>query len=229
MPLTLPVQLLNPTSVQPMQMGRTITSGESLSGITDFISTDGGGFWMLRYSGIQIFERDQLKAWRAWENHMGRGATDILVPFVETELAPELIAGGRPLLPSNLLPTTDDPYFPETIARASPHVIATVSGAPLRSMTVNIEVQQGAPLTGGDSVFAVNHPNKGRHCYRIERRLSENNFRIWPPLREAITGVTAADFDWPTCLMRLVPDPSQFADVEIGRYADVSLTFREVV
>lgn len=227
MPFTFPVQIYNPYSVQPMPMGRTISSGESLSGINDTISTDGGGFWMLRMSGISLDGSDQLRAWNAWEAHMKGGARVVNVPFASIELAPIPFAGGRPSWPSDLKPTSDDPYFPEAIARATPFIIATVTAsAPLRAFLVTIVVTQGSRLKGGET-FAITHPTMGRRTYRIERMMSATQALIWPPLREAVAGGTNADFDWPSCAMQVVPDPAQSADVQGGRTAEVSILFRE--
>ena len=86
--LTFPTHLFRPANVQLRRSGMALTGGESLSGQTDMIRTDGGGYWIVNMSGIELFTPDAIRAWRAWEDHLDGGVEPVLVPVADVRQAP---------------------------------------------------------------------------------------------------------------------------------------------
>lgn len=232
MPLpTFPTHLWNPASIKARRVGQTITGGESLSGIGQVLNTDGGGFWLVTMTGIALISPDLIRAWRAWEEYFDGGTAHCLVPIADIRQAPRTVAGGKLALPSDLLATSGDPYFPDAVGFQTPFIIATVvSAAPLRATQLAINVIRGARLKGGET-FSLDHATKGRRMYRVQRVVStvgqQSVVTIRPPLREAIGAGANADFDWPSCTMQLVPGTDISPDIELGTMAGVSIAFRE--
>ncbi len=180
---------------------------------------------------IELVSDDQLSAWQAWEDHLDGGATKVLVPVPELRLAPRPIAGGAPGRPSQLMATSDDPYFPEAVAFASPWIVASIDGAAaLRATQITIDMEAGSRLKGGER-FAINNPTTGRRVHRVRRVLSRDGQKatvsIRPPLREAVVNNQAVDFDWPSVVATLMPEADMSPQIRNGRYAPVDISFRE--
>lgn len=229
--LTFPTHLFNPASIQMRRAGAAITGGESLSGETDTIVTDGGGYWVVQMSGIILRTPDLIRAWRAWEDTLESGTTRVLVPVADVRQAPRPMIGGRLSSPSALVNTTGDPYFPEAVAFATPWIVATITApAALRATELTINVERGARLKGGE-VFSIDHATKGRRAYRVVRVLSRDEqeavVTIRTPLREAVADDTPVDFDWPSLVATLVPEADTAPDIGYGRDAMVDIVFRE--
>jgi hypothetical protein len=227
---TFPTHLFNPESIKLKLAGATVTGGEALSGETDVIRTDGGGYWLCEMRGIHLHTDDLLRAWQAWEDHLEDGVTKILLPVPELRTAPRPVAGGILSRPSQLAVTGDD-YFPEAVAFAAPWIEAvTVGSAALRATSLVINVTGGARLKGGER-FAIAHATEGRRVYRVGRITAQSGQQatvtIRPPLREAVADATAVDFDWPSMVAVKVPDFDISPTIERGRYGRVDITFRE--
>lgn len=229
--LTFPTHLFNPARIQLRPAGSSITGGESLSGQTDTIRTDGGGFWVVALSGIELLTPDLIRAWRVWEDELDGGVTKVLLPVADVRQAPRPIVAGKLSSPSKLHSASVDPYFPEAVGFATPWIVAKVTEpAALRATTLVITVEKGARLKGGE-VFAVDHATKGRRVYRVRRVLGrdgqECTVLIRPPLREAVADNAPVDFDWPSLVVTLVPEADISPDIEYGRSSTVDITFRE--
>ncbi len=227
--LIFPTHLFNPARIQLQCMGATLSAGESLSGVTDTIKTDGGGFWVCSMTGIELLTDDQLRAWRAWEDTLESGVTKVLVPVADVRLAPR-IAGSRPASP--IVQSSGDPYFPEGLAFSAPWIVATVKvAAALRATQLDIDVTTGVPLKGGE-IFSLAHPTAGKRIYRVVRVLSRPTasravVQIRTPLREAVAANLAANFEWPMFVGTLLPEANISPDIEHGRRATVDIAFRE--
>ncbi len=229
--LTFPTHLFNPARIKMQPAGASVTGGESLSGETDTIKTDGGGYWFIQMSGIELVSPDLVRAWRAWEDTLDGGTVKVLVPVADVRQAPRPSAGGVLSSPSGLRADSDDPYFPEALAFGTPWIVATITApAALRATQLTINVTRGARLKGGE-VFAIDHPVSGRRVYRVVRVLSrvgqEAVVQIRTPLREAVADNTPADFDWPSVVATLVPESDISPEIEYGRSALVDIAFRE--
>lgn len=229
--LTFPTHLFNPARITLRPIGAVLTGGTALSGEQDVTRTDGGGLWEIAMEEIILLTPDQVRAWRAWEDHLEGGVQRVLVPVADVRNAPRPVIGGRLGRPSRLLATTDDPYFPEAVGFASPFIVARlVVDAALRATTVTIFVERGQRLRGGE-VFALDHAVKGRRVYRVGRVLERNGqsarVTIRTPLREATPAGSACDFDWPSTVARLVPDTDISPTLLNGRSSGVNILFRE--
>lgn len=229
--LTFPTHLFNPARISARLVGVATSAGETLSGITDTIRTDGGGYWQISLMGIELYNDDLLRAWRAWEAELDGGVTQVLVPVPDVRLAPRPVVGSGFASPSPLLAGSVEAYFPEAVGFTSPFIVATATAAAgLRATQLTINVTQGSPLEGGET-FAIAHPAKGRRIYRVGRVLSRsgNNatVSVRPPLRESIASGTALDFDWPSVVATMLPEIDISPEIQYGRQATVDITFRE--
>ena len=71
--LTWPRSLLNPHEERWRLVGSAITGGQSVSGITQSVSSTGGGFWMVD-AEFSLGTKDKIRAWRAWEAILDGGS-----------------------------------------------------------------------------------------------------------------------------------------------------------
>lgn len=227
--LVFPTHLFNPAGVKVTPAGSSVTAGESISGITDVIRTDGGGYWVVALSGIELITPDLIRAWRAWEDTLDSGAEKIILPVADVRQAPRIPGDA----PGAILAGSTDPYFPEAVGFATPWIVAvTVGAAALRATQIEINVTTGAPLKGGEQ-FSINHGgDTGHRLYRVRRVLSRPTasravVSIRTPLRAAVAAGTACNFDWPLLTASLVPESDISPDIEYGRRAGVDAVFRE--
>jgi hypothetical protein len=215
-----PVHLFNPREVRARIIESVISGGVSLSGEEDVIATDGGGRWEITFDGITLRTPAQIKAWEAWEGHLGRGATDVLVPLLSIGHANRSSHGLGAMAVSKLV--VDDPVFPTSAVYSSPHITAAISAnAALRATQIGITVTKGAPLVGGEK-FSISE-----RAYRIVRPLGSGQFQIEPPLREAATAGDACTFDWPLLKCRSAPGESWSPALSFGRRGEASIRFME--
>lgn len=230
MPFTFPIQLFQPSQIKPELVARVIESPDSLSGNSQVIRTDGGGYWRCDMGGMALLTSDQIRAHRAWEDHMAGGVEQFIVPIADIRHAPRGAVGTQLMRPGPLLATGSDPYFPEALGYGVPVVIATAGEAELRATQLSIAVSQGSRIVGGQ-YFSITHTNKGRRMYRTGRVIAQTGqsatVNIVPPLREAIGPATALDFDFPSFLATLAPNTDTAADLLFARSANVSFSFRE--
>lgn len=230
MPFTIPIQLFQPSQIKTELVARVIESPDSLSGNSQVIRTDGGGYWRCDMGGMALLTSDQIRAHRSWEDYMAGGAQEFLVPIADIRHAPRGTIGNQLVRPGPLLVTGTDPYFPEALGYAVPVIIATAGAAALRATELTVTIERGSRVVGGQ-YFSITHPTKGRRMYRTGRVISRNGqaatVSIVPPLREAIGPATALDFDFPSFLGSLVPNTDTAAELLFSRSANVSFSFRE--
>jgi hypothetical protein len=229
--LTFPTHLFNPMRVALRPLKSVVMGGESLSGVTDVIRTDGGGSWAVQMAGIELITPDLIRAWRAWEDTLEGGVTRVLVPVADVRQAPRPIVGGKLSSPSQLASESEDPYFPEAVGFATPWIVAaTVGAALLRATQLTINVARGTRLKGGE-IFDIDHPTLGRRVYRVGRVLAragqQATVQIRPPLREATPDATALNFDWPVLTATLVPEADISPELTNGRHGTVDIVSRE--
>lgn len=223
-----PVHLFNPSAIQVKPMGVAIGSPPSLSGVTQSIRTDGGGFWQGSMSGILLNSPRLINGWRAWEDYLQQGVRQCIVPIADVRNAPRPFIGGKPARPGSLFDGAPvDEFFPEQVSYGAPFIVATSTAAAFRSTRMTINFAKGVP---GRGYFSIDHPVKGRRMYRIGRIISRSGTAITaeisPPLREAFAGGNL-DFDWPGFVANIAVDADTSPDIEIGRSAKVSAVFRE--
>ena len=225
-----PVHLFNPSAMQMKPMGRAIASPPSLSGVSQSVRTDGGGFWQGSMSGISLRDSRLINGWRAWEDYLQGGARECLVPVIDPRNQPRPLMAGKPARAGSVATSMGaDEFFPETLAYSSPMITATAHAAKFRATTMTFNFAKGVP---GRGYFGINHPNKGWRTYRIGRILSRSGTSITAeishPLREAFAG-GAIEFDFPLMRAIVAPDADTSPDIENGRYAKVGIVFREAL
>ena len=228
--LIFPVQLFNPRVRRVWLSAQVIESGPALNGEIDVIRTDGGGIRNAEYGGIVLNTDDKIRAWEAWSAEFEGGANSVTVPLLTNKWAPRPIQGSAPVPYGQLAPGSTDEYFPETAGYGLEMVTAVIaSPASLRAVLVDIELQQGGVIKGGET-FSIAHTNKGNRAYVIRRVLARvgdvYTVLIDCPLREVLAGGEKANFDWPLCDMRKTPESDISALMEYNR-SEVSITFRE--
>lgn len=214
-----PAHLFCPGKVKTRIVRSTVSGGTSLSGVEDTLLTDGGGRWEITFSDMSL-DGHLINFWEAWNGHLAAGTQDVLVPMLSLDLAPLPQIGRRIMEPSDL--TWDDELFPTYVRFAAPYIEAIAAeAAPLRATQIRISMLRGAPVRGGEK---FGHEGRG---YRIGKRLGPDTWAIEPPLRTAISAGAPLNFDWPVVKCRAVAGEDWSPEVELGQYADTSITFLE--
>ena len=226
-----PTDFFKARETDPYLQGRTVSGGQSVSGISQAVRTDGGGLWTISFAGIFLYTPDHIRAWRAWDGILDGGAQNIIVPICDLRYGPRPIVGGVPVVPSDPVPHSDDTYFSDTAGYVSSLIEAeTVGTADLGATEIVIDVTLGEPLRGGEH-FTLIHPTRGARMYRVAQVSAvsgtEHTVKIRPPLREATTDEMPADFDRPRCVMRLADPNAMRLPLQLGRYATVGVSFVE--
>ena len=224
-----PTHLFNPAQIKTRLGGISVTGGESLSGETDVIRTDGGGYWLIEMKGIELIKPDLIRAWRAWESELAGGVEKVVVPIMDIRQAP-YVAGFSKALPAG----SGDSYFPDIANYAAPPVMAQITvSAALRATEITVNVTAGLPLKGGEH-FGIDHGGTlGWRLHRVRRVVSRPTatsavIKIEPPLRGPITGTPkSVNFSWPMVVASLLPEADIAPDIMYGRQATVDIAFRE--
>lgn len=218
-----PVHIFNPSSCKLRLVARTIDGGEAINGEQDVIATDGGGRWIVEYSGFQLIRPETLRAWEAWEAYLDGGAVDVLCPILSLSRANRPFLQRGPAKPSGL--TWDDWCFPESLEYSGDYIVASSNAASLRATELTINVQKGAPLAGGET-FGV-----GERVHRVSRVKSRPSTQsavvnIRPPLRAALSA-GSLNFNLPKLKCRLAPGQDISLDIFSNRQASPSIVFVE--
>jgi hypothetical protein len=218
-----PVHLFNPREITPPRLVESVISGgTSLAGEEDVIATDGGGRWEITFGGITLNTPRKIKAWEAWEGHLARGKTDVLVPLLTLGHANRSSHGLIAMAVSRIV--ADDDVFPTSLAYSSPPIVAHAGAtAALRATTLSIVVDRGAPLAGGEK-FGVAATGRS---YKVVRPLGGNNFQIEPPLREIVPANSELRFDLPLLKCRSAPGENWTPTLSLGRSGEASIRFLE--
>lgn len=225
MPLAIfPIHRLTPQTVKADPAPRVISGGVSISGDEDVIETDGGGRWVITFSGISLNHVWREQMWSAWSSYLRGGARAVLVPVYSLRTAPRPIAGHSPMRPSGIV--TDDDVFPTSLSFASPYIVARANSlVPLRGTTIHITVEQGARIEPG---MKFGH---GLRAYKIERVVSRSGLTavciMSPPARAPIPNNALLNFDWPVVQCRAVPGQDLAPEMLWARRGDVSVSFIE--
>lgn len=206
-------------------VGNELDGGTSLSGISDPIQVDGGGYWLADFSDGAFGGRDDARRsktleWRALNAGLS-GGQRIEVEFCDRHHQPVLGFIGSP----------DDTATPGAAAR----VVAVVNGQPggLNATKLDIAITSERALLGGER-FGYVHSTWGPRAAEISEvepiaggTASEPRFRITfqPPIRGGITAGIALNFDKPSCTMRRQSQPSNAT--ALGIFATAAITMVE--
>jgi hypothetical protein len=176
--------------------GTSASGGESLSGLTEYIDSDGGGYVTASFSDATLISREANLAWRAFNTGMHGGSVAAVVLFEDRRHQP---VNRRAARPRSTVPLPDLPLRPSDGAIA--HISALLNGQAggLRCTRMAITSQLVKPLQGGEW-FTIVHPTWGERAYNISL-VQGNVIEFLPPLREATAAGTFIDFDNPRCRM----------------------------
>lgn len=196
-----PTHRFNPASVKPDVIGHVLSGGVALSGDEDTVATDGGGRVRIDMDGINLRTPDALRRWNGWNGLLGGGVTPCLVPVVSLATAPRAWAGSGPR-PAPAFGDNDDMFPTEVGYRIRTISAVTVGNAALRATQLTIAITKGSAIKGGEW-FSI-----GQRAHRIVRVTARTGMQatviIEPPLRGAVAGGSAVEFEWPVMKGRLV-------------------------
>lgn len=183
--------------------GNTMSPGGTTTMPAVTVRSDGGGFWTASLNDIQLWHREHVLAWRATRQLADGGVEPMVVRRLD-QLQPFPSGQG----PVGDIPHSDESLFSDGSGYTQTVIdVVTWQAAALRSVTINMMLNNCAPLVGGE-VFSINHPTFGWRMYEIRTvtPLGRNFFAISfrPPLREAVADATPVEFDEPRCTMKLV-------------------------
>jgi hypothetical protein len=200
--LTFPTALFAPSGLKASLQGVAKDGGQSLSGITQYAMTTGGGFWTFDMDEAVLWDTNKFNVWEAVAARADNGATPFVVPVCERRRQPF----GNPKRPPPI-GFFDDSVFADGALWAGELCSAVLTGtAALRATLISFthSFPAGAFLRGGEH-FTVWYPTRGQRMHRITRVLSDADgtasVEIRPPLREACAADTPLDFDNPRCVM----------------------------
>jgi hypothetical protein len=218
-----PIHRLRPEVIKADVVPLVMSGGTALNGDEDVIQTDGGGRWEITFSGITLSGVARQRLWDAWTSYLSGGARLVLVPVYSLRTAPRPVAGNGLMRPSSLV--DDDEVFPSSVALAAPYIVAaTTAPAALRATSLSIRVTQGARLRPGLR-FGI-----GSRSYKIEQVSAvgyDVECTISPPLREAVAGGAAVNFDWPVVACRAAIGQDLAPEMRWGRQGSTAISFVE--
>lgn len=225
MTYTFPSNFFAPvTAKAPHLQGASVSSGSTVAGPIQMVSTGGGGLWAWEYGGINLNRRDKLLGWRAFVSLIDGGVLKMVVPLVDLRQAPVPLSGGAPYYGGDM-PHSDGTVFSEDGLGYRDGIVAATStggAASLRATALTATFTAGGALLAGMH-FSIDHSVQGRRLYRIVTTPvalggGAYSFKIRPPLRQAIPNGITLDFDRPGCLMRC-SNAEEIADtVELLRF-----------
>lgn len=209
-------------------VGSEIDGGTSLSGISETVGTDGGGYWQADYSNANFGDRDEAGrqetlAWRAVNAGMS-GGRPFIARFCDRWNQP---VGARVTVPhSDGAPFSDGSEYVSPGAQST--VAAVVNGqlGGLNATVLDINIASEKPLLGGERFTHV-HPDWGPRAYEIER-IDPNNdgttrITFIPPIRGGIAVDDELDFDDIRCVMKRVSAPTNALNMGIFGSASITL------
>jgi hypothetical protein len=227
-----PGAVLRETTLTWTLTGRTVSAGQTGGGFEPMAETTGGGLWSAELASIPVRTTQQVHAWRALEGLLDSGATQVVVPMCDKRYFPAPVVNGSRLVTYGDQPLDDGVLFDDGSGIIQPVVVASIAAAaPLRATEVRLNFMAGSPLQGGEH-FSLTHPNIGDRIYRVIRiRLDaltgQSIVTIRPPLREAVTALSVADFDQPKCVMRVAQPESMKLALAQRKWGSPSAMFVE--
>lgn len=207
--------------------GMTVGGPNSLTGRTQVGSID-AGYWIASLTGFRTDRKERVKAYRAVLALLEGGAHQIRVPVFDCRQAPwPLDSNGKPVTSAGDVQFSDGSVLDDGTSLWQPVIVAeTVGATALRSTRITIDMVRSADLAGGE-YFSL-----GDRLYLVRQVLSatgtQKTLGIWPPLREAVPDGTPANFDRPSCVMRLTDEAQGDLSLDYGRYGFPDLSFVEV-
>jgi hypothetical protein len=198
---------------------RTLSGGESLTGETDLVATDGGGRVFVDFSNAYLDEPAQALAWSALGALLDDGATPIVVPIGDADMQQR----GDITTPPGGVPWWDEADFASGASG-----ITLSAAAALRATTLVLALGPGEKPIQPGVWFSIKHATYSHRAYKVAEIVSQTSsaatIRCRPPLREATASGVQVEFSDPKCVMHV--DGSMQGPRTLG-FAEGSVRFVE--
>lgn len=210
-------------------VGSEIDGGTSLSGLSDPVQTDGGGYWQADFSsadfgGVADDDRAATLAWRAINAGLAGGSTAI-VRFCDRHHQP---VGAGVLVPhDDDTPFDDDTEYSSGSASANVSAVINGQSGGLNATIIDISLTSERDLIGGERFTHVHATwlDRAYEVRRVDTITGGLRLTFQPPIRGGIAVGDAIDFDDPRCVMRRSSQPTNA--LSLGLYSSASITFVE--
>ena len=197
------------------RVGHVLDGGTALSGITDTVEPDGGGYLQADFSNGTARTKVAGNAWRVISD-ADSGDKFIVLLCAERRFQP---VGAVAMVTHS----DDTPFDDDTLYQSGGASYAATAAAALRATSLAISGTSATPLIGGE-LFSIQHATWGWRAYRV-RSIDGDAITFRPPLREAIDAGTALEFDTPRCQMMLTGATDNSTDN--GRITSCAASFVE--
>lgn len=210
-------------SRRPYLTGQSISGGRSIAGTSQAIASS-AGYWRIDLAGVVIVDRRTLLAWRRIEGALEGRANTIDVAVCDVSRPYGISASDVPH-DDDMLFDDDTPYTHDPQARLD-------AAASLRATTLTIEKLVDTLWFEGGETFSLEHAAAwGNRLYRVKAVTAQDEttatVQITPPLRAAIARHATVELATPRCRMRLADDEGMAAEIDLGRFAQPSVSFVE--
>ena len=221
-----PEMLMRDRRVTWALSGQSASGGRTLSGVVPRMRLDGGGIWMATLSDLQVSTPDQVRVYRALEALLDGGARPVVLTRRDTLFYPAPVdAFGARVTGFADVSCDDGAYLDDGSGFYTSTVDATADAAALRATTLTVTITVGSALKGGE-VFSIEHATYSHRMYTVAK-VDGSQITIRPPLREAITGSTRLEFDYPKCVMQLSSTSEMDLPMELRTYGQTTVKFLE--
>lgn len=205
-----PRSLLEVGTFQAWPAGVRVRGGSGLAGPAQTVDWSGGGWWMGKIGGVQMWTPDHHRIWRALMMHAVHSGGEIIMPFIDDPQRPM----DDPSLGHDVVRFNDGATFSDGSAFRSGHIHFDLAEPALEGdTTLKIRRVTGRPLLGGE-YWSFNHPSAGYRVYCIEDLDAENSsgvreVQFGVPLRTDLAASAEADFENPRLTMKVMSEPSE--------------------
>lgn len=230
-PIRWPINILPFQSVMFARMNITRSGGQSVTGIEQIVASSFEQ-WQARVT-VKIHKPSQVLTYRAMMAQKKGRASEWIVPACSgfERLGTPAAGGFYPVIGvptvdrstlGDLSPFADDGEVGTSLVLGT---VATGASPQSTSLSVHMSSSGQAPLPGQyftskDRLYEIGTvTNTGTDQYTLT---------FSPPLRVLVVAGDTIDFSRPHCLMRLKTDAEGMLDLDMLRFASVSLEFVEV-
>jgi hypothetical protein len=214
---------------QAVLLGSDETGGPALGGPGQVVDWSAGGFWVAELSGMQLWEPDHFRLYRAMLMAC-RGGGEIDVPIIDDPQRPFPVDLAET---TASLPFSDGTLFSDGSGFLGADLDYVVEESALEGdVLMSLRRTIGAPLRGGEYLTLI-HAEAGPRAYCVETVTEENEDGVFQiafgaGLREDVAAGLFADFQRPRCRMRLLtPWSEAWPRITAPFEAEVGLRFVE--
>lgn len=229
MAIEFPLESFPAGSFHAALLGSDETGGAALNGPGQVIDWSAGGLWSAALEGLQLWEPDHFRLYRAVLMAC-RGGGEIDVPIIDDPQRPFDETVTETFDP---LPFSDGSTFSDGSGwRQSDLDYEVVDAALEGDVSIVLKRNVGAPLRGGE-YWTLLHPEAGPRAYcvgAVGEEDAQQRFELTfgAGLREDVSAGDFADFQRPRCRMRLItPWSDAWPKVTPPFEAEVGLRFVE--